>query len=257
MKLPVLVSFLACVGLSHAAHAQAIDAVRVSPDRFRVLLDNTEVRVVEYVLQPGQRDEWHTHPAKVSYVVNGGTLRITLADGTSVVSEEWQGTAQWMNTLGRHYATNIGKTPVRIVLVEVKNAAQGASAYISPTAPSAPAYIAPTAPSAPATIAATGGPDCLARMAAVPGRGTSTIEPARLRSSNPMPAFLPGGLRSFVASVVVDTAGRADPATVKGPAELDSTAVDAIRTVIPEWRFSPARVAGCPVKQVVRMTFTR
>src|SRR5687768_8647160 len=104
MKLSILVSLLACAGLSHAAHAQAIDAVRASPDRFRVLLDNPEVRVVEYVLQPGQRDEWHTHPAKVSYVVNGGTLRITLADGTSIVSEEKQGTAQWMNTLGRHYA---------------------------------------------------------------------------------------------------------------------------------------------------------
>lgn len=246
MKLPILVSFLACAGLSQAANAQAIDAVRASPDRFRVLLDNNEVRVVEYVLQPGQRDQWHTHPAKVSYVVNGGTLRITLADGTSAVSEERQGTARWMNTLGRHYATNIGKTPVRIVLVEVKNAAQGA-----------PAYVAPTAPSAPAFVAQTGGPDCLARMAAVPGRGTSTIEPARLQSSNPMPAFQPGGLRQFVASVVVDTTGRAEPATVKGPAELDSTAVNAIRTVISEWRFSPARVAGCPVKQVVRMTFTR
>lgn len=248
MKLRVLLCFLACAGLSHAAHAQAIDPVRVSPDRYRVVLDNAEVRVVEYVLQPGQRDEWHTHPAKVSYVVNGGTLRITQPDGTSIVSEERPGVAQWRNPLGRHYATNIGKTPVRIVLVEVKNAAQGAPAA---------AFIAPTAPSAPAFVAQTGGPDCLARMAQVPGRGTSTIEPAKLQSSNPMPAFLPGGLRQFVASVVVDTAGRADPATVKGPAELDSTAVNAIRTVIPEWRFSPARVAGCAVKQVVRMTFTR
>ena len=114
-----------------------------------------------------------------------------------------------------------------------------------------------SAPSAPRLVAQAGAQDCLARMAQIPGRGTSTIEPARLRSSTPMPAFLPGGLRQFVASVVVDTAGRADPSTVKGPAELDSTAVNAIRAVIPEWRFAPARIAGCPVKQVVRMTFTR
>ena len=254
MKLPVLLCFVASAGLSHSAHAQAIDPVRVSPDRYRVVLDNAEVRVVEFVLQPGQRDEWHTHPAKVSYVVNGGTLRITQPDGTSIVSEERPGVAQWRNPLGRHYATNIGKTPVRIVLVEVKNAAQGApaAAFIAPAAPSAT-----PAASAPAFVAQTGGPDCLARMAQVPGRGTSTIEPARLQSSTPMPAFLPGGLRQFVASVVVDTTGRADPTTVKGPAELDSTAVNAIRVVIPEWRFAPARIAGCPVKQVVRMTFTR
>jgi beta-alanine degradation protein BauB len=253
MKLRVLLCLIACA-LSPAVQAQAIDPVRVSPDRYRVLLDNAEVRVIEYVLQPGQRDEWHTHPAKVSYVVNGGTLRITQPDGTSIVSEERTGVAQWRNQLGRHYATNIGKTPVRVVLMEVKNAAQGApaAAFISPTAPSVPA-----APSAPAFAAQGSGSDCLARMAQVPGRGTSTIQPARLQSSTPMPAFLPGGLRQFVASVVVDTTGRAEPATVKGPAELDSTAVNAIRAVIPEWRFSPARVAGCPVKQVVRMTFTR
>ncbi|HVF40235.1 MAG TPA: hypothetical protein VM939_10070 [Gemmatimonadaceae bacterium] len=263
MKLLVLMCFLVCAGFPQAP-AQSIDPVRVSPERYRVLLDNAEVRVVEFMLQPGQRDEWHTHPAKVSYVVNGGTLRITHPDGTSILSEERLGMAQWKNPLGRHYATNIGKTSVRVVLVEVKNSAQGAPAApsIAPTAPTArraPAApsIAPTAPSAPALVAQTGAPDCLARMAKVPGRGTSTIEPARLRSSTPMPAFLPGGLRQFVASVVVDTAGRADPATVKGPAELDSTAVNAIRAVIPEWRFSPARVAGCPVKQVVRMTFTR
>lgn len=252
MKLLILVCFLACAGLSQPARAQAIDAARVSPNRYRVLLDNQEVRVVEYVLQPGQRDEWHTHPAKVSYVVTGGTLRITQPDGTSFVSDERQGTAQWMNTLGRHYATNVGKTPVRVVLVEVKNAAQGMPAYIAPIAPTAP-----TAPSAPAYVAPTGGADCIARMADTPGRGTSTIEAARLLPGNPMPGFLPSAPRRIVISVVVDTAGRADPTTLQVPAELDSAGVNGIRTVLPAWRFTPARVSGCPVKQVVRVTFSR
>jgi quercetin dioxygenase-like cupin family protein len=259
MKLLILICFLACAGLSHPAHAQTIDAVRVSPDRYRVLLDNNEVRVVEYVLQPGQRDEWHTHPAKASYVVTGGILRITSADGTSFLTEEKQGTAQWMNALGRHYATNVGRTPVRIILVEVKNAAPGAPASVVPTAPSV--RTAPTArtatPAIPATPATTGPLDCVARMAAVPGGGSTTIYAARVQPGNPMPGLPPGGPRSFAVSVVVDTLGRADPATLKVPADLDSTSVNAIRTVLPAWQFSPARLGTCPVKQVVRLTFSR
>jgi quercetin dioxygenase-like cupin family protein len=99
-----------------------IDAVSVSPDRFKVLLENKHVRVIEYVLLPGERDQWHTHPPKVSYVVTGGTLRITTEDGQSFLTDEKTGSATWMDTLGRHYAQNVGKTPVRIVLVEIKGA---------------------------------------------------------------------------------------------------------------------------------------
>ena len=98
-----------------------IDPVMVSPKRFRILLDNEHVRVVEYVLRPGERDQWHTHPPKVSYVVSGGELRIHLADGTSFLSHEKEGTAVWMDAVPRHYAENVGTTPVRIVLVEVKS----------------------------------------------------------------------------------------------------------------------------------------
>ena len=181
--------------------------------------------------------------------MSGGTLRITRADGTSVEADERQGTVQLMSTSGRHYATNIGKTPVRIVLTEVKNAALAAPAYIAPAQP--------TALSAPAYIAPAGGGDCISRMANTPGRGTSTIETAKLLPGNPMPGFLPSAPRRIVISVVVDSAGRADLTTLQVPAELDTAGVNGLRTVLPSWRFVPARVSGCPVKQVVKVTFTR
>ena len=113
---------LSVAGQVPAAAVTPIDAVAVSPDRFKVLLENTHVRVVEYMLLPGERDQWHTHPPKVSYVVSGGTLRITTEDGQSFLTDEKAGAASWMDTLGRHFATNVGKTPVRIVLVEIKAA---------------------------------------------------------------------------------------------------------------------------------------
>ena len=100
-----------------------VDPVTVSPDKFTVLLENEHVRVIEYVLRPGERDQWHTHPPKVSYVLAGGTLRITTDDGKSFLSEGKSGSASWMKGLGRHYAQNVGQIPVRILLVEVKVAA--------------------------------------------------------------------------------------------------------------------------------------
>ena len=126
MKCPATFA-LACVFavlpcIATGQDAASIDPVAVSPDRFKLLLENEHVRVVEYSLQPGERDQWHTHPAKVSYVVEGGELRIHLADGTSFLSTETKGEATWMDALPRHYAENTGSTPVRILLVEVKGA---------------------------------------------------------------------------------------------------------------------------------------
>ena len=117
-----LVALLAVL-LPSALFAQQktqLDAVAVSPDRFVILLENEDVRVIEYTLRPGERDQWHSHPPKVSYVVSGGKLRIHLADGTSFQSDEKQGSAVWMDALPRHYAENVGSTPVRIILTEVK-----------------------------------------------------------------------------------------------------------------------------------------
>jgi quercetin dioxygenase-like cupin family protein len=104
--------------------AENIDAVAAAPDEFTVRLDNDHVRVIEYEIRPGEQEPWHTHPPKVSYVLAGGKLRITLRDGTSFDVTETPGETSWMEALGPHHAENVGSTPVRILLVEVKAAAR-------------------------------------------------------------------------------------------------------------------------------------
>ncbi len=115
--------FIAASAASVLAQQQAdqIDPVTSSRDMYRVLLENEHVRVVRYQIEPGEKDEWHTHPAKVSYVVSGGTLRITTEDGNSFVVDEHTDSASWLGAIGKHYAENIGKDTVRIILVEVKS----------------------------------------------------------------------------------------------------------------------------------------
>ena len=97
------------------------DPTEVSAEKYTVLLENEHVRVVEYVIKPGEKDAWHTHPPKASYIVSGGKLRITTEGGDSFVVEENSGNATWMGALSRHFAENVGTTPVRIVLVEIKS----------------------------------------------------------------------------------------------------------------------------------------
>lgn len=97
-----------------------LDPVKVSPGIFKILLENEHVRVVQYSLQPGGKDEWHTHPAKSSYVVSGGILKVHLKTGETIVANEKEGTASWMDYVGEHYVENIGNTIVTIVFTEIK-----------------------------------------------------------------------------------------------------------------------------------------
>ncbi len=97
-----------------------IDPVIVSPDIFKILLENEHVRVVQYSLEPGRKDGWHTHPPKSSYVVSGGKLKVYLENGETIIADEKPGTATWMDYLGKHYVENIGATTVTIVFTEIK-----------------------------------------------------------------------------------------------------------------------------------------
>jgi len=101
------------------------DVLLASPGNFRLLLDNEYVRVIEYVVRPGERDQWHTHPAKVSYVAGGGTLRLNTDEGKSFLADVKPGTTTWDQPVGRHFVENVGKTPVRIILTEVKGVRSG------------------------------------------------------------------------------------------------------------------------------------
>lgn len=114
---------LVCAPRASGQEGEALDAVTAAPEQFTVILENDHVRVIGYSLEPGETDAWHTHPAKVSYVVSGGTLEVTLDDGETIMVEETAGTASWSDGLGRHTVENIGDTPVSILLVEVKAAA--------------------------------------------------------------------------------------------------------------------------------------
>jgi beta-alanine degradation protein BauB len=100
--------------------APAQDPAQVNAKLVQVKLDNSRVRVLEAVLQPGDKEQPHSHPAYVTYVVAGGKIRNHLADGKTTEAELKTGEVLYRDPL-THWAENIGTTPVHVLLVELKN----------------------------------------------------------------------------------------------------------------------------------------
>jgi quercetin dioxygenase-like cupin family protein len=60
--------------------ARAQDAAVVNAKTIKVNLENARVRVLEAELQPGEKEQMHSHPASVIYVIAGGPIRNHAAD---------------------------------------------------------------------------------------------------------------------------------------------------------------------------------
>src|SRR6266851_896407 len=97
--------------------APAQDPVQVNAKFIHVKLDNSRVRVIDAVLQPGDKEQMHSHPAYVTYVIEGGKIRNHLADGKTVEAELKTGDVLFREPL-THWAENIGTTTLHVLLVE-------------------------------------------------------------------------------------------------------------------------------------------
>jgi quercetin dioxygenase-like cupin family protein len=108
------------------AHAQ--DAAVVNSKTIRVRFENDRVRVLEAVLPPGTKEQVHSHPAYVIYVLAGGRYRNYAADGKITEGTFQAGEVIYRDPL-THAAENIGDKPMHMILVEIKSgAASGTSA---------------------------------------------------------------------------------------------------------------------------------
>jgi len=96
------------------------DPAVVNAKTIAVKLDNPRVRVFEATLKPGEKEQTHSHPASVVYVIEGGKIRNHASDGTVAEAEFKTGDVLYRDPL-THWAENIGNTTIRLVLVELKN----------------------------------------------------------------------------------------------------------------------------------------
>ena len=96
------------------------DAVKLSPQYYKVLLDNDQVRVFEYRLKAGEKELMHTHPAGVLYSFGDAKLRISYPDGKTEEVVATGGETHWRGPV-RHALENIGTTEAHALVMEPKS----------------------------------------------------------------------------------------------------------------------------------------
>jgi beta-alanine degradation protein BauB len=108
---------LATLAFTHAAHAA--DPAVTDPDKYRVILDNAQVRVLSYTDKPGERTHQHEHPAFVVYALGPFKRQLTLGDGRVLVREFKAGDVMYSKG-ETHLGENVGTTPTQVLMVEIK-----------------------------------------------------------------------------------------------------------------------------------------
>jgi hypothetical protein len=119
LLLGCLVATLAFAVSTKIAAAQ--DPTRLAPESYKVLLENSQLRAIEYRLKPGEKEPMHSHPCGVFvFFLSEAKIKTTFPDGKTVEASNTVGDALWRNPI-THTGENIGNTEAHALLVEPKN----------------------------------------------------------------------------------------------------------------------------------------
>jgi hypothetical protein len=107
-----------------------LDCLVAAPAHHRLMLENARVRVLETEVAPGERTPVHTHrwPA-VHHILSWSAFVRRDADDNVLVDTRLTGGAQeppsvlWGEPLDPHSLENVGAAPLRVISVELKDAA--------------------------------------------------------------------------------------------------------------------------------------
>jgi hypothetical protein len=105
-----------------SAGAQAQDAAKVQPRAYKVVLENEQVRVVEFNSRPGMGvcgTGMHSHPAHLSVALSPARVKVKLPDGKVIEARNAVGDV-WWSEAETHEVENISGRDVRALIVELK-----------------------------------------------------------------------------------------------------------------------------------------
>ncbi|MBA3726109.1 MAG: cupin domain-containing protein [Armatimonadetes bacterium] len=95
------------------------DPLRVGPGIYNLKLDNDRVRVFVVKFAPGQSIDVHAHPDHVVYAVKGGRLMMHEVGKDPMTMDVATGATLFLPAQS-HSAKNVGKTLMKLVVVELK-----------------------------------------------------------------------------------------------------------------------------------------
>jgi quinol monooxygenase YgiN len=107
------------------------DPLPLYPANYKVMVENERVRVLDFMLRKGAKEELHSHPAHVVYVLAPFKIRFTFPDGRTAVRGAKAGEVLYSEAV-TVASENIGPGDAHGILVELKqpqsSQAMGASA---------------------------------------------------------------------------------------------------------------------------------
>jgi beta-alanine degradation protein BauB len=118
-RLTTLLLALALLCIRPAMAQNDLDAVKADAAHHKVEFENDQVRVVRWVIPPGEKTANHSHPSMVSVYLSDGEGRATTPDGKSSQIHAKAGAVAW-RAPGTHIVENVGTTPMSGILVEPK-----------------------------------------------------------------------------------------------------------------------------------------
>jgi quercetin dioxygenase-like cupin family protein len=111
--------FAALVFVMSVCTTFAQDPMKVAPSIFRVLLENTRVRVLQEWLPPGEKEPMHSHPRAVRYALNSFKGKSTSLSGKVTKFSAKAGQVDWSEP-ETHAVENTGRTTIRAIILELK-----------------------------------------------------------------------------------------------------------------------------------------
>lgn len=103
--------------------AMALDAVKVDPKHFKVVLENDRVRAVRSTGDPHGKLALHEHPARVTVYLTDLHNRSTMPDGKTEESNRKKGDVVW-SAAQKHTSENLSDKPNESIQIELKTASK-------------------------------------------------------------------------------------------------------------------------------------
>ena len=124
-------SIVAAIVCFAAPAVLAQDAAKADPKHYKVVSENTQVRVLRIHYGPHEKSVMHSHPDAVVTYLTDARVRFTTPDGKSEERAGKAGEAMW-TPAGTHLPENLTDKPMEAVLVELKGAPVAAKPAAKP-----------------------------------------------------------------------------------------------------------------------------
>ena len=118
LKVALLCTALVAAPLAVAENAPPCYVA--SPDVYKVVHEDDNFLVIEATWQPGQKDNMHSHFPTAIYWITDCQLTAEVPGGKRIEGKQQAGSSRVQPAVAAHFATNVGTTTCKALLVERK-----------------------------------------------------------------------------------------------------------------------------------------